>query len=228
MDENNPIEGLDPSQSAFEPLMDQTMPEGVQGMRTTTTTTMYISGSPFRRTHRSYGSKKPSIVDESALSLEPKSEEEKKAAKESALEYQKELPEPEEKEFNLRQDRLNAEEEQSNYFPSQDLTIPRSKSSLFDATKGRINVAELEYQESLNKFEIESQEGQDISDVQRMFNLEGIDSPETDEAVKDGYITYKELKEFRARKKKFDEDINKVIREGKIANLSLYNSPSNL
>ena len=34
MDENNPIEGLDPSQSAFEPLMDQTMPEGVQGMRT--------------------------------------------------------------------------------------------------------------------------------------------------------------------------------------------------
>jgi len=44
MDENNPIEGLDPSQSAFEPLMDQTMPEGVQGMRTTTTTTMYISG----------------------------------------------------------------------------------------------------------------------------------------------------------------------------------------
>lgn len=46
MDENNPIEGLDPSQSAFEPLMDQTMPEGVQGMRTTTTTTMYISGAP--------------------------------------------------------------------------------------------------------------------------------------------------------------------------------------
>ena len=46
MDENNPIEGLDPNQSAFEPLMDQTMPEGVQGMRTTTTTTMYISGAP--------------------------------------------------------------------------------------------------------------------------------------------------------------------------------------
>jgi len=44
MDENNPIEGLDPSQSVFEPLMDQTMPEGVEGMRTTTTTTMYISG----------------------------------------------------------------------------------------------------------------------------------------------------------------------------------------
>ena len=46
MDENNPIEGLDPSQSVFDPLMDQTMPEGVEGMRTTTTTTMYISGAP--------------------------------------------------------------------------------------------------------------------------------------------------------------------------------------
>ena len=46
MDENNPIEGLDPSPSVFEPLMDQTMPEGVEGMRTTTTTTMYISGAP--------------------------------------------------------------------------------------------------------------------------------------------------------------------------------------
>ena len=46
MPEDNPIEGLDPSQSVFEPLMDQTMPEGAEGLRTTTTTTMYISGAP--------------------------------------------------------------------------------------------------------------------------------------------------------------------------------------
>ena len=44
MAEDNPIEGLDPNQSVFDPLMDQTMPESVEGMRTTTTTTMYISG----------------------------------------------------------------------------------------------------------------------------------------------------------------------------------------
>ena len=44
MAEDNPIEGLDPNQSVFDPLMDQTMPEGIEALRTTTTTTMYISG----------------------------------------------------------------------------------------------------------------------------------------------------------------------------------------
>ncbi len=45
MAEDNPIEGLDPNQSAFEPMldmMDQDTPEDLS--RTTTTTTLYISG----------------------------------------------------------------------------------------------------------------------------------------------------------------------------------------
>ena len=45
MAEDNPIEGLDPNQSAFEPMLDmmnQDMPEDLS--RTTTTTTLYISG----------------------------------------------------------------------------------------------------------------------------------------------------------------------------------------
>jgi len=45
MAEDNPIEGLDPNQSAFEPMldmMDQETPEDLS--RTTTTTTLYISG----------------------------------------------------------------------------------------------------------------------------------------------------------------------------------------
>ena len=47
MAEDNPIEGLDPNQSAFEPIldmMDQNRPEDLS--RTTTTTTLYISGDP--------------------------------------------------------------------------------------------------------------------------------------------------------------------------------------
>ena len=45
MAEDKPIEGLDPNQSAFEPMLDmmnQDMPEDLS--RTTTTTTLYISG----------------------------------------------------------------------------------------------------------------------------------------------------------------------------------------
>ncbi len=45
MAEDNPIEGLDPNQSAFEPMLDmmnQDIPEDLS--RTTTTTTLYISG----------------------------------------------------------------------------------------------------------------------------------------------------------------------------------------
>lgn len=47
MAEDNPIEGLDPNQSAFEPILDtinQSTPEDQS--RTTTTTTLYISGDP--------------------------------------------------------------------------------------------------------------------------------------------------------------------------------------
>ena len=45
MAEDNPIEGLDPNKSAFEPMLDmmnKDIPEDLS--RTTTTTTLYISG----------------------------------------------------------------------------------------------------------------------------------------------------------------------------------------
>jgi hypothetical protein len=40
----NEVQGVDPSQSAFQPMLDENIPEDLN--RTTTTTTMYISGAP--------------------------------------------------------------------------------------------------------------------------------------------------------------------------------------
>ena len=57
-----------------------------------------------------------------------------------------------------------------------------------------------------------------------MFAKEGRDSPETDEAVKDRFISDKELDEYVKRRKEFFKYTDDLVKEGKREKALMYNS----
>ena len=153
---------------------------------------------------RAYGQQTP-LDFGGALSLQPKSEEEESAMLSAAKSYAEGLPEPEEEGFNLAEARLKNETEQTFAELSME-EDPTSFAGMFGEKFKREKDARAEYSEGTLPFvPVSSPEERERIDLanytfdsnaaanlrREMFSKQGIDSPETDEALKDKFISDK-------------------------------------
>ena len=186
---------------------------------------------------RAYGQQTP-LDFGGALSLQPKSEEEESAMLSAAKSYAEGLPEPEEEGFNLAEARLKDETEQTFAEPSME-EDPRTFAGMFGEKFKREKDARAEYSEGTLPFvPVSSPEERERIDLENytfdansannlrreMFAKQGIDSPETDEALKDNFISDKELDEYVERRKKFYNYIDDVVTKNKREKAAVYSA----
>jgi hypothetical protein len=170
--------------------------------------------------HRAYGQDTP-LKGFGALSLETTTPEEEEKMLQAAREYNASQPEPVAEGFDIeaarRQDQAQAQTEDD--FDK----VPEG----FDISQGNLPSVPTSSQFERERIDLENYkyDSNSASNLRReMFAKEGRDSPETDEAVKDGFISDKELDEYVKRRKEFFKYTDDLVKEGKREKALMYNS----
>ena len=170
--------------------------------------------------HRAYGQDTP-LKGFGALSLETTTPEEEEKMLQAAREYNASQPEPVDEGFDIeaarRQDQAQAQTEDD--FDK----VPEG----FDISQGNMPSIPVSDRFERERIDLENYkyDSNSAANLRReMFAKEGRDSPETDEAVKDGFISDKELDEYVKRRKEFFKYTDDLVKEGKREKALMYNS----